>query len=103
MLYILIDDDTLIHQLWKMEASESADVELICFESVKCFLSHHASIPKEAMIYIDSNLDGLRGEEEAAKVHELGFQNIFIASGYNPEDIVAPDFVKGVIGKRPPF
>lgn len=98
----MIDDDSLIHELWKM-AARDASVELKCFTSVDDFLENCVDTSLEAKIYVDSNLEHARGEDEAHKLKERGFTNLYIATGYNPEDVAAPDFVLGVVGKRPPF
>jgi len=102
MNYVLIDDDELIHELWKL-ASRDKEVKLSCFSSVEEFLELAECLNKESEVYIDSNLKSSRGEEEAIKVYEAGFSRIFIATGYDPDSISAPDFVKAVVGKRPPF
>lgn len=102
MNYILIDDDDLIHELWKMAAKDKA-INLSCFSDVEEFLSNSSAFDPDAIVYIDSNLKDAKGEEEAIKVNKAGFQNIFIATGYDSESISAPEFIKGVVGKRPPF
>lgn len=100
---ILIDDDTLIHQLWRFAAFD-AKIELDCFETINEFLKKSKRIPKDSVVYIDSELrGGIRGEEEAWRVKEAGFENIYIATGYDEDDVDAPDFVLGVVGKRPEF
>ena len=102
MNYVLIDDDELIHELWKL-ASREKEIKLNCFASVDDFLKQAQSLDHDSQVYIDSNLKNTRGEEEAIKVFEAGFSQIFIATGYDPDSISAPDFVKGIVGKRPPF
>lgn len=99
---ILIDDDELIHELWKM-AAKDADVSLACFKTVDAFLENAKNFSIETNVYIDSNLENSRGEVEACRVKEAGFDNIYIATGYNKEDVNAPDFVLDVVGKRPRF
>lgn len=61
-------------------------------------------IPKSSLIYIDSNLaGGLKGEDIAVKLHELGFPNLYIVSWHEPERFSHLTFLKGVQRKNPPF
>lgn len=101
-MYVLIDDDHLIHELWKFSAKTSG-VELSCFSSVDDFLKNKNSIPEDSQVYVDSNLEGVRGEDQVWQIKAAGYDKIFIATGYSARDINTPDFVSGVVGKRPPF
>lgn len=103
MRYILIDDDLLIHELWKL-AARDASVLFDCYFSVDEFLATNPDASDDSLeIYVDSNLDGVKGEEEVCRLYQKGFKRLHIATGYNPEHIEIPEFVVSVIGKRPPF
>lgn len=100
---VLIEDDPLIRKLWHYEA-KAYGRELASFENARAFLSKINSIPKNAFIYIDSNLkDSTKGEEIAEKLSNFGYTNLFMASGYNPERFKGLDFLSGVVGKTPPW
>ena len=100
---VLIDDDKLIHMSWQM-AARKADVELKTFFSVDEFLESCECISQQTEIFIDSNLaDGKRGEIESEKIFNAGFEELFLSTGYNSEDIQRPEWIKAVTGKRPEF
>jgi signal transduction histidine kinase len=100
---ILIDDDELVHMTWFASAKEAGKSIKIFFTPNE-FYDYSKQISRETNIYIDANLsDGLRGEDVAKKSYERGFQNIFISSGYEKDDFKALTFLKGVIGKNPPW
>lgn len=100
---ILIDDDKLIHMSWKMEAAKN-NVNLICFFSIDEFLQQADIFAKDTYIYIDSNLaDNIKGEVESEKIYRLGFEKLFLATGYNASDIKKPNWIKGIVGKRAEF
>ena len=100
---VFIDDDDLMHMSWKMEADRS-DVELNCFHTIEEFIKVATGYAKDTKIFIDSNLaDGIKGEVESEKIASLGFTELYLATGYSPEDIDKPDWIKEIVGKRASF
>jgi signal transduction histidine kinase len=100
---VLIDDDSLVHQVWNMAASEKNKL-LRCFFNFEDFLKEADDLDRSTEIYVDANLgDGIRGEVVASRIFALGFKGIFIATGYAPDEIVTNPSIKGVVGKEPPF
>lgn len=100
---ILIDDDQLIHYMWQREA-KTQNIDLTTFFTVDDFIANKEQFPKDTYIYIDSNLgNDLKGEVEAHKIKEAGFDEIYLATAYPEGSINLPSWIKGVIGKRPPF
>ena len=96
-MVILIDDDELIHYLWKFEADKRG-VPFKGFCSISEFLESADDIALDSEIYIDSHLgDDVRGEIEGVKVFEAGFKNICVATGY--DSLAVPSWVKAVVGK----
>ena len=101
--YILIDDDYLMHMSWKLEADQRG-IDFHVFSSVADFLAEESKFSKDSVIYVDSNLaDGLKGEVESEKIADLGFTEIYLATGYSAKDIVKPSWIKDIVGKRPEF
>lgn len=101
--YVLIDDDDLIHTLWKMSASLN-NKEIQTFFSVEEFEQIADRFCFDTCFFIDSNLaNGLKGEIESERLYKLGFKNIYLATGSSPEKIEKPEWIKGVLGKRPVF
>jgi len=100
---ILIDDDKIIHLLWTQKAKAHSK-KIVCYKSVEDFLKFSSDYSKLSTIYIDSDLgDGKRGEIESEHIAKLGFQNIVLTTGYSPDDISLPLWIKSIVGKRPPF
>tara|TARA_B100001971_G_scaffold215195_1_gene260201 strand:+ start:25871 stop:26191 length:321 start_codon:yes stop_codon:yes gene_type:complete len=100
---ILIDDDSLIHKLWEIEASKK-NIDLHKFFSVNDFIENHTNFDKDSTIYIDSSLgEEIKGEDEAEKIFKLGFENIYLVTGKSPEDILNKKWIKEIRGKRPEF
>jgi hypothetical protein len=70
---ILIDDDRLIHDLWK-SAAQDCNKRITTFFSVDDFIIECPNFPTDTPIYIDSNLgNGKRGEDLASQIRDMGF------------------------------
>ncbi len=55
-------------------------------------------------IYIDVSLgNDIKGQDVASEVHTLGFANIYISTGYDPDTIEVPPCVLSVVGKDFPL
>jgi hypothetical protein len=51
-------------------------------------------------INVDISLgDGVKGTDVSHEIHKLGFVNINLATGYDADSIVAPAFIRQVVGK----
>lgn len=102
---ILIDNDSLIHMVWKLEAKKQ-DVNLKCFSSVSHFLEMNASekFSYDVDIYIDSDLgDGIKGEVISKELFDMGFQNLYLVTGYPKDEIEKPSWIIDIFGKHPRF
>lgn len=101
--YVLVEDDEFIRKLWSIEA-QNCDIRFTSFESSKQLLDNLTELSKSTSFYIDSDLgnDDL-GEELARKLHKLGYNNLFMASGYGPDHFYHLPFLKGVTGKEIPW
>jgi hypothetical protein len=103
---ILIDDDSLVHLMWKMVATKK-NLNLVALSDENEFNALAPEFPVDAKVYIDKNLSGgINGIEVAKRIFDKGFKNIYLATGedhiLNGIQKVYP-FFKGVIGKEPPF
>jgi len=99
---VLLDDDALVHMNWKM-AARAAGAELKAFKTPAELEAAAASLPKDAVLYIDSDLgEGARGEDTAAALHAQGFADITMATGHSADRFAAHPWLK-VAGKEPPF
>jgi signal transduction histidine kinase/FixJ family two-component response regulator len=96
---ILIDDDKLVHLNWKRSFQDHG-VKLNSFYNVDEFLNQSSHFELNTPIYIDSNLgNGLKGEIESEKIYLKGFTNLTIATGYDPEFIHRPNWIKNINSK----
>lgn len=100
---ILIDDDPNIRMLWSM-AADMADIKLLCFANTKDFELVMSDLNKQQPIYIDSSLnEDEPGEVRAKHYFELGFETIYLMTGYDPEHFKPMHWIKAILGKSPNF
>ncbi len=99
---ILIDDDELVHLSWKRSASR-ANREIKTYFTINDFLVDEHLHDLSSGIYVDSNLkDNIKGEIESEKIFKKGFTNIYLATGYSPESISKPAWIKEIYSKNIP-
>jgi signal transduction histidine kinase len=100
---VLIDDDALTRMNWTL-AAKKVGKTLLAFPAVADFLAESDSIDRTMPVYLDSDLgDGVKGEAEAARIHGLGFGEIYLATGHAPEKFAGHVHLRGVTGKNPPW
>jgi hypothetical protein len=98
---VLIDDDALIRSVWSADAKRKG-LRFQAFSSASEFLESCAAFDREARVFVDSNLgSGVRGEEVAREIHALGFENVHLATGYEPESFPSMPWIKSIVGKEP--
>lgn len=101
--WVLLDDDELVHLMWKFAADEG-NKKFLGFRNPKELFDGLQHFSLEQKIYIDSQLaDGRRGEDIARELHDGGFKNIYLATGNSPELYTDLTFLRGVVGKQPPI
>jgi anti-sigma regulatory factor (Ser/Thr protein kinase) len=103
---VLVDDDSLVHSTWTL-AARSLKKSFLGFKSREELLSQLASIAHTTPIYIDSNLgSSVKGEELILKLSQLGYQRLFLATGYDAhlfEHLKTVAGFQGVRDKMPPW
>lgn len=100
---VLIDDDKLTHYSWKI-AAKNAGLSFTSFLSVQDFLNNSSQFPLDSTVYVDSDLgNNLRGELLSKSIFELGFTDLYLATGFSKSDFSKPLWIKDILGKRPPF
>lgn len=98
---VLIDDDSLVHMIWQLSAAKFGK-SFIGYHSHSQFLKNATYLDFDTPIVIDSQLEyGIRGEDIAKEIYDLGFKNIYIGTGLAPSSIPAFSWIKGTIGKDP--
>lgn len=99
--YILIDDDPLIHKIWKYSAKKNG-VDLKNFIDPNEFFLHLHSIPKEAILCFDFNFNMKNnGHEFAILAKQQGFKNIFLITGYKLKQLEHINLIIAIADKRP--
>jgi hypothetical protein len=101
---VYLDDDALMCKSWELVAKRRK-VNLRCFNSWAAMREKLAEIPKDATLYVDSVLEpeDLKGEEVARELFELGYQSIYLATGFSPDRFPPMPWIKGIVGKEPPW
>jgi hypothetical protein len=100
---IFIDDSESLAQAWEM-AGATVDKEVKIYHSAAKLLAEIETYPKYIPLYIDSQLDGgLAGEDLAKILYDKGYHELYLATGYPPEQFSHCTWLKGVVGKNPPF
>jgi len=100
---ILIDDDELVKLTWA-SAAKRQNIELLTFSQREELISSLETLSKDVVFYIDSDLgNGFKGEDLALELHRNGFENLYMATGYSDETFAHLKFLRGVLGKTPPW
>jgi len=101
--YYLVDDKQSIRDAWELSASRS-NVTLETFQNSKDFLNNLSRIDVNAHIYIDHDLnENQTGLELAKTLHERGYGNIYLATGYQQNEFETFHWLAGITSKMPPF
>lgn len=100
---VLIDDDELARATWKVAASRSGK-RLRSYSSAGEFLGEADAVDLSTPVYIDVDLaHGEKGDVESLKIHELGFAEIYLATGHGAGKFAGAVHLRGVVGKEPPW
>jgi signal transduction histidine kinase len=100
---ILLDDDDLVHACWAMDA-KSKNKKLIGFQNVDEFFARADEFDFSSPLFVDSNLgSGLKGEVVSKRAFELGFKNVYLCTGYEPDSFPTMPWLKGIVPKDPQF
>lgn len=102
MKVVLLDDDPLVHMNWQ-QAAKRAGVELIAFKSPAELDAGMQGVALDVPVYLDFELSaGASGEDIAKDLHDKGFTDITMSTGYGSEKFSHLPWLK-VTGKEPPF
>lgn len=100
---VLLDDMAIATDGWEM-AAMSAGKNILSFNTIEAFEEALESIDPATPIYIDSELgNGIKGEEYAEGLFKRGFKELYLATGHDAEHFGALPWLKGIVGKEPPF
>ena len=97
---VLIDDDELIQIGWR-RSGKKMGYDVQTFTTIEDFLNSSTQFKKETPIFIDSNLgNGIKGEIESEKIYNLGFEKLYLATGYQKSEINVPSWILEVYPKN---
>lgn len=100
---ILIDDDEMIRAAWTLAATSSG-TPLSTFASSDEFHQVINNYTKQTLIYIDSDLgNSKKGELYAKELYDLGYTEIYLATGHSRDLFEKIWWIKSIVGKEPPF
>jgi hypothetical protein len=96
---VLVDDDKGVHLCWSLE-SNFYDGNYLGFKSHAAFLGAAHLIETDCPIYIDSGLGkGVKGESVARIIRGMGFETIYLQTGYSAESFNRLPWVTEILGK----
>jgi signal transduction histidine kinase len=99
---ILLDNDELVRMTWEMRAKKSGK-KIICFSTASELREKLDDLAPETLFYIDVHLsDTENGEQVSKELFDLGFNNLYLATGYSADKFSHLTWIKGVVGKSPP-
>jgi signal transduction histidine kinase len=100
---VLLDDSVSVTMSWELEA-ERYGYQLNAFNNIEKFMKYMEVCDKTAEVYVDSDLKVKKtGLAVLKKLHEKGFRNLYLQTGSDPEQYRDFLWLKGVLGKNPPF
>ncbi len=101
--YVLLDDDELVRLTWSYSANKLG-ISFKEYSNADDMMKMLGTFSKDTFFYIDSDLgDEVKGEDVAKNLYELGYKNIYLATGYEAEHFQYLTFLKGVVGKMVPW
>ncbi len=101
--YVLIDDQEMNHSTWQT-IGRIRGKSVATFFNPESFFSAAPKLDKQVKIYVDSDLgNGIKGEGVSKEIADMGFSEIYICTGYRSSDFEPMPWVRGVVGKKPPF
>ena len=101
--YVLVEDDFLVRAGWQTMAEEKG-YDLRVFSSAEDMLGSVSALARDTVIFSDSDLgDGMKGEDLCRELHQMGFSELYLQTGFSGEAFSNVPFIKGLVTKTPPF
>ena len=100
---VILDNDDLIIMMWKMAAKENSK-SILYFSNREDLLAKLAEIDNNCPFYVDENLgNDIKGGDVTKELFNLGFKNLYLATGYPAHKFKHITWLKAVVGKEPTF
>ncbi len=101
--FVLIDNDHLIINAWKFMGKKKGKT-FLAFDNFADAEKVIEKLSRTIPVYIDSDLGTeIPGEECAKILYKKGFVNIYLATGHSAARFKSMNWIKGIVGKEPPF
>jgi signal transduction histidine kinase len=102
-LLVHLEDDKYLRQIWLKKSNEQG-VPLLSFATESDLYAQLHEIPKSAFFYLDVDLKSKEnGIDVAHRLFSRGIKNIYLTTGFRPEQLKQPDFIRGVSDKTFPL
>lgn len=100
---VFIDDNKMVTESWRF-MSKFYNKSVLTFNTINDARKVISSLSKETKIYIDAELsENERGENFAKELYELGYKELYLATGHEKEKFTHCYWLKDIVDKEPPF
>ena len=74
------------------------------FESAADFFAAASVLDLRTPVYVDAELgNGVDGAAQTRRIHDLGFTEVYLATGHDAARFAGLTNLRGVVGKEPPW
>lgn len=103
--YVLIDDDELMRMAWSSVATTKNILAISLSTTSEFFQIRNMVSAKFTKIYVDHDLEGcdVNGYEFVNILHNYGYENLYLTTGYSAEKFPDKPSWLTIIGKSCPF
>lgn len=99
---VLVDNDELVRLTWQSRVAKNKK-KILCYSNVLDLKKDLAKLPKETIFYIDVHLsNNENGIDLSKELFELGFNELYLATGEDESSFSDLSWIKGIVGKAPP-
>jgi|GEM_PF-1849342 len=99
---ILIDDDELVAQMWRLSAAKHHK-RILIFQNPDALIQSSGKFDSQTPIYVDYHLGELDGLKVSEELTQLGFKNVYLTTGEEADRFPPTDYLSGIIDKSPPW
>ena len=98
---VFIDNDEMMRMTWIFSAEEAGKT-ISTYPSFDAFTNEINNYDKSTPIYIDSDLgNNTKGEDCAKNLFDMGFTEIYLATGHSKDRFSHMPWIKAIVGKDP--
>lgn len=102
-LHVFLEDDELVRWGWS-DSAKKYKINFQAYSDTNELIKQAETFPSSTVFYLDSNLgNNHTGEAIANTLADMGFSNIYLASGYMENHQARSPHFLGSVGKIPPW